>query len=222
MRSQPHTFALTRPASGSDTPRRERQLHYISQFCSSIKYIKGEENTVADALSRIEEIQCPNVIDYKQLAIDQSDDEELRKLKTQTNLTFGEVTLPGLDRPITCELSSASPRPFLPKAYRYMAFNAQHGLCHPGIRATRKLITSKFFWPAMNKDATLWAKSCISCQRAKVHRHVVTPLAEFPPSQRFEHIHIDIVGPLRLSRLDTALPSLIVLQNGLKQFQFKK
>lgn len=197
---KPLTFALTRPASSSDTPRRERQLHYISQFCSSIKYIKGEENTVADALSRIEEIQCPNEIDYKQLAIDQSNDEELRKLRTQTNLTFGDVTLPGLDRPITCELSSTSPRPFLPKAYRYMAFKAQHGLCHPGIRATRKQITSKFFWPAMNKDVTSWAKSCISCQRAKVHRHVVTPLTEFPPSQRFEHIHVDIVGPLRLSK----------------------
>lgn len=51
----------------------------------------------------------------------------------------------------------------------------------------------------MNKEVAQWTRACISCQRAKVHRHVSTPLVQFPPSQRFEHIHMDIVGPLRLS-----------------------
>ncbi|XP_064076296.1 uncharacterized protein LOC135194612 [Vanessa tameamea] len=48
----------------------------------------------------------------------------------------------------------------------------------------------------MNKDVGIWTKACINCQRAKIHRHVVTPLGQFPPSQRFEHVHIDIIGPL--------------------------
>ncbi|XP_050359901.1 uncharacterized protein LOC126779826 [Nymphalis io] len=52
----------------------------------------------------------------------------------------------------------------------------------------------------MNTDIGTWTKACINCQRAKIHRHVITPLGEFPPSQRFEHIHIDIVGPLRPSK----------------------
>lgn len=196
---KPLAYALSKTTSNSDTPRRERQLNYISQFCSSIKYLQGKQNTVADALSRIEEIDCPTTIDYNQLAIDQHNDEELKELKLQPNLKFSVVTLPGMSRPITCELSTTSPRPFLPKAYRYAAFKAQHELCHSGIRTTRKQVTSKFFWPSMSKDTATWTKACLDCQRAKVHRHVVTPLTTFPPSQRFEHIHIDIVGPLRIS-----------------------
>lgn len=196
---KPLTHALTKPENSSDTPRRERQLHYISQFCSKIEYVKGKNNQVADALSRIEEIDCPNNIDYNRLAIDQSEDEELNQLKLQPNLKFRDITLPGLARPISCETSTATPRPYLPQSYRYAAYKAQHDISHPGVRTTRKMMTMKFFWPAMNRDVGIWARSCIGCQRAKIHRHVVTPLGEFPPSQRFEHVHIDIVGPLRLS-----------------------
>lgn len=196
---KPLTYALTKTQSSSDTPRRERQLSYISQFCTKIKYLQGEQNSVADALSRIEEIECPTTIDYKQLAIDQNNDDELKKLKLQPNLKFDVITLPGLSLPITCELSTTTPRPYLPKTYRFAAFKAQHDLCHPSVRKTRRQIISKFFWPSMSQEAATWTKACTSCQRAKVSRHVVTPLTTFPPSQRFEHIHIDIVGPLRPS-----------------------
>ncbi|XP_047987090.1 uncharacterized protein LOC125226951, partial [Leguminivora glycinivorella] len=150
---RPLTHALTRAPSNSDTPRRERQLHFISQFCSSIQYIPGDKNNIADALSRIEEIQCPTVIDYEKLATDQHADEELKTLKTRENLKFIVVALPGISQPIT----------------------------------------------SMNRDVAQWTRACIGCQRAKVHRHVIPPIGEFPQSQRFEHLHIDIVGPLKIS-----------------------
>lgn len=196
---KPLSFALTRPPSSSDTPRRERQLHFISQFCSSIVYVEGEKNSVADALSRIEEIQCPTSINYEALSKDQKYDDELKHIRLQPNLKFTDVTMPGMSQPITCEHSTSTLRPYLPTAHRHAAFKAQHDLCHPGIRTSRKQVTSKFFWPSMNKDVNTWTRNCIGCQRAKISRHNVAPLGSFPPSQRFEHIHIDIVGPLRLS-----------------------
>lgn len=196
---KPLAYALTRQASSTDTPRRERQLHYISQFCTHIKYVHGENNTVADALSRIEDIQCPTTINYDTLAHEQQNDPLLKQLRSQTNLKFTAVTVPGGSRPITCENSTSTPRPYLPKSHRFAAFKAQHDLCHPGVRTTRKEVSSRFFWPNMNKEIGEWARACISCQRAKINRHVVTPLGEFPPSERFAHIHIDITGPLRIS-----------------------
>ncbi|CAG9101459.1 unnamed protein product [Plutella xylostella] len=159
---KPLTYAMSRPASSSDTPRRERQLHFVSQFCTKIEYVKGEDNAVADSLSRIEEIACPSAIDYNKLAADQSSDEELRKLRSQSNLMFTDVALPGLSHTITCETSTATPRPYLPPAYRGAAFKAQHDLCHPGIRATKKQMAAKFFWPSMNKDVGEWTRTCIS------------------------------------------------------------
>jgi hypothetical protein len=52
----------------------------------------------------------------------------------------------------------------------------------------------------MNKDVTEWTRACIACQRAKVHRHTVPPLGNFEPADKFQHVHIDIVGPLCRSR----------------------
>ena len=54
----------------------------------------------------------------------------------------------------------------------------------------------------MNRDVGKWTKSCISCQRAKIHRHVRSELGSFQPSERFVHIHVDIVGPLPISLHD--------------------
>ncbi|GFT11729.1 hypothetical protein TNCV_265071 [Trichonephila clavipes] len=50
------------------------------EFSTDIRYTKGSDNTVADALSRIEidEIS-PTVINFKEFASAQSDDEELQK-----------------------------------------------------------------------------------------------------------------------------------------------
>ena len=76
-------------------------------------------------------------------------------------------------------------------------FDSFHNLSHLGIRATQRLITQRFVWPSINKDIRTWTKHCIQCQRAKVHRHTVTPIGTFAtPDARFRHVHIDIVGPL--------------------------
>ncbi|KRY45214.1 Pro-Pol polyprotein [Trichinella britovi] len=53
----------------------------------------------------------------------------------------------------------------------------------------------------MNKDVARWTRSCLTCQRTKVHRHTKTPLEIFTvPDRRFDHVHVDIVGPLPPSR----------------------
>lgn len=193
---KPLTYAMTKSPSASDTPKRERQLHFISQFCSKIEYIHGKDNVVADALSRITAIDCPCVIDFNNLADEQIKDEDLISLLKQQNLHFIKISLPGVKKQIYCENSTKTPRPYLPKSFREIAFKALHEMSHPGIRTTRKMITEKYFWPAMNRDVSEWTRCCISCQRAKVHRHTKTPLVQFPESRRFEHIHVDIVGPL--------------------------
>ena len=73
----------------------------------------------------------------------------------------------------------------------------QFSMSHPGIKSTRKLIGSRFVWPNMHKDIQEWTKTCISCQKAKVHQHAKAPLGTYAtPDARFQHIHIDLVGPL--------------------------
>ncbi len=72
-----------------------------------------------------------------------------------------------------------------------------HSLSHPGIRATQRLLTTRYVWPSINADVRRWTQSCLQCQRSKVQCHTVTPLSTFAtPDARFDKVHIDIVGPL--------------------------
>ncbi len=88
-------------------------------------------------------------------------------------------------------------RPYVPQRFRREIFDSLHSVSHPGIRTTQRLVTGKYVWPRINVDVRKWARSCLKCERAKVHRHIATPLGTFAtPFARFEHIHIDLVGPL--------------------------
>ncbi|GFX49398.1 transposon Tf2-6 polyprotein [Trichonephila clavipes] len=40
-------------------------------------------------------------------------------------------------------------------------------------------------------------RHCLACQKSKIHRHTKSPLSSFQePSQRFDHVHLDLIGPL--------------------------
>ena len=96
-----------------------------------------------------------------------------------------------------CDVSTDSIRPYIPEAYRKEVFQQMHNMSHPGIKNTVKLMTSKFVWRDIKKDISLWAKTCLSCQKNKVHRHTKSPLANFQQlDERFSTIHVDLIGPL--------------------------
>lgn len=177
------------------SPRRLRQLDYISQFTSDIRHLAGTDNAVADALSRISQIDCPSKIDWSEIATHQIADKELKNLLQNERLKWKQISLP-CNKTLYCEVSTNAIRPYIPRIYRNEIFNTLHNITHPGIKSTRKLLVSNYFWPGINKDASMWAKQCLSCQKSKITRHNISPLMQFPESERFEHVHIDIVGPL--------------------------
>ncbi len=202
---KPLVYALS---SQSDryTPRQLRHLDLISQFISDIRHVKGSDNSVADALSRIgsctlQQIETPP-IDFSAIAAAQRHDPELQQLRTSpSSLKLEAIPLPTSEATILCDVSTGVPRPFVPHQFRRTVFDALHFLSHPGIRATQRLITARYVWPSINVDVRTWARSCLECQRSKVQRHTVTPLGTFAtPDARFDRIHIDLVGPLPPSR----------------------
>ena len=106
--------------------------------------------------------------------------------------------------------SSRVPRPYLPLAWHRPTFDTLHSLSHPSIRATRRIASSKFVWPGLAKDVTQWARTCIRCQVVKVQRHTRAPRQQFElPDRCFQHIHVDIVGPLPKSEGQTYLFTIL-------------
>ena len=198
---KPLTYALLSP-SDRYTPRQMRHMGFISQFTTDIRHVKGKDNLAADALSRIGVNalgdSCTPSIDFNKLAAAQRDDPELLKLQSSpSSLTLHDTPLPMSETTLVCDTSTGIPRPFVPAQFRHAVFDSLHSLSHPGIRATQRLLTARFVWPGINMDVRRWARSCLSCQRSKVHRHTVTPLSTFvAPDARFDKVHLDLVGPL--------------------------
>jgi hypothetical protein len=49
------------------------------------------------------------------------------------------------------DISTGAFRPLVPPAFRDSAAASLHGVAHPGVEATVKLVTSKFCWPGIRK-----------------------------------------------------------------------
>ncbi|XP_068215847.1 uncharacterized protein [Palaemon carinicauda] len=63
------------------------------------------------------------------------------------------------------------------------------------------LLKTKILWHGITKDATDWVPGYTSYLASKVHQHTDLRVGTFPqPKRYFAHIHIDVVGPLRISQ----------------------
>ena len=71
-------------------------------------------------------------------------------------------------------------------------------------------MSARFVWPKTYSLIKKWASLCLPCQCSKIIRHTLCPLASFPtPDKWFDHIHVDIVGPLSPSHGQTYLLTCI-------------
>jgi len=182
------------------SPRQLRHLDFISQFSTDIRHIEGKNNVIADTLSRIE-IDAISIdsLDFKELAIAQLADPELQEIlnSNHTSCKIEKHYFSLEDVTLYCDKSTNVPRPFIPETFRSKIFHHIHNFSHPGVSATIKLITKRYFWPQMKKIIKQFVQSCQPCQRSKVHKHTKAPIGTFAlPDARFAHIHVDFIGPL--------------------------
>ena len=199
---KPLTYAISKP-SDKHSPRQTRHLSYIAEFTTDLRYLKGEDNVVADTLSRAELCDQNNAItssavDYERMAQLQREDDEMPAYRTAiTGLQL--VDLPLLDSTDTllCDISQGYARPVVPRVLRRDIFDQLHNLSHPGGKATKRLVSARFVWHGLNREVTQWARNCCSCQQSKIQRHIASPIHKIDiPDRRFDAIHVDIVGPL--------------------------
>jgi len=172
--------------------KQQRQLSFLSELVVDIVHIAGKDNVVADTLSRpvVNTLSMDKPIDLIAIAKSQA-------LQPQEYSEFKgfDIGVPNLT--LFCETSQPNPRPVVPFDLRFDVFRSLHFLCHPGIKATIRLINTRYFWPSLQRDVKSWCTECLDCQKSKVGRHTRKQIGSLPcPSQRFSHVHMDIVGPL--------------------------
>jgi hypothetical protein len=79
---KPNTYAFQQKPDKC-SPRQFNHLDFIAQFTTDIRHISGQDNVVADALSRVESITAPPSHDA--LATSQDSNNELRTLLARGN-----------------------------------------------------------------------------------------------------------------------------------------
>ncbi|BHF62214.1 hypothetical protein SprV_0200519500 [Sparganum proliferum] len=131
---KPLTYAL-KAKPDRYSPREVRHLDYISQFTADIRYVRGSDNVVADALSRPHINTLTSDFDLAKLADLQTADESIADLRASTNLQLRDAPLPASPGTILCDWSTGTPRSVVPPPYRKVVFDHFHSLSHPGIRA---------------------------------------------------------------------------------------
>jgi hypothetical protein len=101
---------------------------------------------------------------------------------------------------LMCDVSLARPRPVVPVSLREAVFSSIHSIAHPGIRATKRMVSARFVWRGMGADIAWFCRDCQRCARGKVTSTIRTQIQPIQlPIKRFSHVHIDIVGPLPAS-----------------------
>src|SRR5271167_4259944 len=210
---KPLIFVL---AKGGDraNERQCRHLDLISQYITEIRFIKGTDNVVADALSRTDEMDPeavvaaivgmdetapatrPSLALHHDWAKAQIDDAELLQMRDDKRLLWTPLRIDdGLD--LWCEMSTGSARPYIPAPFRWAIFDAAHSVAHGGQRATKRAVHSKYIWKGVSQDIGYWVRACDGCARYKPARPPASAYGVFPiPSGRCRHVHLDIVGPL--------------------------
>ena len=137
-------------------------------------------------------------LDYAAMAADQAADSDIQAYRTApTGLRLEDVVFDEAKSTLVCDVSTGQPRPMVPAGWRRRIFDTIHGLSHPGVKASTMLVGAKFVWPGLRRDVRTWAGSCVACQRAKIQRQIKAPMAPFlVPERRFDHVNVDLVGPL--------------------------
>ena len=183
---KPLTYALTSKTARS--PRKERQLSYIAEFTTDIRYISGPDNVVPDVLSRAPCAGRPMVasaspippIDLARLAAEQLRDPKVADLRKQPGaLKLKEVNLGGCN--LLCDVSTSRPRPIVLPLWTKTIFEAIHNLSHPRHKPTTGAISARYVWPGLKHEVKNMIRACHSCQASKIGRHTKTALNSFNP-----------------------------------------
>lgn len=183
----------------------QRQLSLISEYVTSLNYIRGPDNVVADCLSRpVCAASNVDIFDLHGLAESQKSDNELESLKY--HLIEFNIN-PHLK--LWCDHSTPTPRPYVPFNQRIKVIDFLHKLSHPNIKTTTKLVKQRYYFPNIDKLVKEYVGNCVDCQRVKVGVHTKSPIeAISSPTDRFQTVHIDLITlpPVYSPSLPSSLP----------------
>ena len=205
--------------------RQMRWSMYLADFDYEITYIRGEDNTVADALSRMPDTTPDPMLAACALAYTRSPHPSRFAAAATLEITADETLLRDITagyqnddfaKQLRKDIAAGSIEgareengliyvgrrlliPNIPRI-RELFYNLAHDtLGHFGFDKSYEALRDSYYWPNMRRDLEhAYIPSCSPCQRNKSRTTKPTgPLHPLPvPDARFEAVALDFVGPL--------------------------
>jgi hypothetical protein len=205
--------------------RQARWMEHLSRFDMSIHYIRREDNTVADALSRLPADACESVSEDVDIADSPLRWDSWLKVQTSCNAiltisvdeSFLNDVREGYKHDKFCQKLSSVKMPgvhtehglwylgdrlIIPRfgTLREDLFRLAHDcLGHFGSDKSYANIRNSYYWPNMCRDLeTAYVPACAECQHNKsATSKAKGPLHPLPvPEARGDSVCLDFVGPL--------------------------
>jgi hypothetical protein len=205
--------------------RQMRWSMYLADFDYEITYIRGEENTAADALSRMPDATPNPMLAACALAYTRSPPSESLVAVATLDISADESLLRDIisgyqnddfAKQLKKDIEAGSiegareennllyvgRRLLIPNipGVRELFYNLAHDtLGHFGFDKSYEALRDSYYWPNMRRDLEqAYIPSCSPCQRNKSRTTKPTgPLHPLPvPDARFEAVALDFVGPL--------------------------
>lgn len=210
-----------------NTERVMRWRLVLEEYGPELRYIKGENNVVADALSRLDcmseeeyqahQIECFSAdmyandiedgpdeypLTFEKLHYYQQQDEELQK-RADTSPEHSRKQFAHGDK--SFELITRHDKICVPKDLQLRAIEWYHTiLMHPGETRTELTIGQHFFWKGMKE---MIARECKRCQKCQFTKRKYRKLAKIPPKNPeaipWERCCIDLIGPYDFGKKNT-------------------
>ena len=187
--------------------RQARWQEFLAEYDFNIRYVRGEDNTVADALSRMpEEGEGEFQVTAAVLTVttDPKISEDIRTGYTSDpfcqRILNNQTSFPNVK--IDDGLIYIGSRLVVPRTgtIREDLFRMAHDtLGHFGVDKTYTNLRSAYYWPRMRAELEgAYIRGCDACQRNKGSTKKPTgPLHPLPvPEERGDSVAIDFIGPL--------------------------
>jgi len=189
----------------------------IEEFNPELRHIKGEDNVVADALSRLDfdnEMQSMEEmlafddedlpedyfpLTYEFLEKEQNKDKSLSKqVRHNKDWTMKKFHGGGKTFTLICKQNKI----VIPQHLTNRVLTWYHQmLMHPGETRTEQTIRHHLYWKGMRTDVKLLCKKCPTCQLNKRHYkkygHLPEKEAEDEP---WDKLCVDLIGPYTMNR----------------------
>jgi len=146
------------------------------------EYLPGEKNELADALSRRHEEESQTDLEIRGADIDVK--EELSETDKQL---LWEAEKRGLEMPT--------------RILQIQLVKDQHAMGHFGVESCcQRIQQNGYWWPRMRQDIKEEQQSCIKCARFDVMVEGFHPSKSIMADKPWDHLEIDLVGPLPISQ----------------------